>query len=132
MIRSSELRVGSWVDYLGTYYRLNEEDLSDLFNPDIDMYGTDFEPIELTEKILLKCGFIKREFDYILPILDYGYVMKHLDWRGDWSLGIEYFDSNSEKDDGVVYSFNGLGLKYLHQLQNFYLSLVSKELEIEL
>lgn len=77
----------------------------------------DLQPIPLTEEHLKKWYFQKTSDYYIKYIQDYAYVMKYLDWRGDWSLGIRYLDpidGNGEE----VYPFNGLGLKYLHQFEN--------------
>ena len=89
-----------------------------MFNPSIDIYETDLEPIELTEEILLKCGFEKRE-------------------DGDYNL-FKYSevdivicsDFSSWKCDGINFSVNYI--KYLHQLQNLYFALTNKELEINL
>ena len=117
-MKSNELRVGNWVNYWGDNIKFDEIDLSDLFNPSIDIYETDLEPIELTEEILLKCGFEKRE-------------------DGDYNL-FKYSevdivicsDFSSWKCDGINFSVNYI--KYLHQLQNLYFALTNKELEINL
>lgn len=74
------------------------------------------EPIELTEEILLKCGFVKDEFD---------------NWENETRLGLykpEEFDGYlSIWGDSTVGECN-----YLHQLQNLYFALTGQELEINL
>lgn len=74
--------------------------------------------IPLTEEILLKCGFEKRE-------------------DGDYNLFknsevdiVICSDFSSWKCDGINFSVNYIN--HLHQLQNLYWCLCGKELEIEL
>lgn len=117
MIKSNELRVGNWINYLGDNMKFNEIGLSNLFNPDNDIYGTDFEPIELTEEILLKCGFEKTIVNTMIKAwLNFSF---YLTIRDDGDLFYEWKGGNIQ-------------VKYLHQLQNLYFSLHNKELEIEL
>ena len=71
-------------------------------------------PIELTEDILLKCGFVNYEI-----------------FKNTWAYnGIELYILN-----GII-SFelmnNSLEIKYLDQLQNLYFALTGKELEVNL
>ena len=115
MIKSNELRIGNWVSYLGAIVQLDRHDLSDLFNPSIDMYEMDLEPIELTEEILLKCGF---EFSHITGD-ERVFSNKKI------NLLINAYDNN-------IIKFNVFIIKHLHQLQNLYFALTNKELEINL
>lgn len=70
------------------------------------------KPIELTEEILLKCGFVKCS-----------YIDNHYN-----VLGMVIWNCN----EMFICNKNGVQLKYLHQLQNLYYCLVGKELEINL
>ena len=118
MIKSSELRVGSWVNYLGTEIQLDKHDLSDLFNDNIDMYEKDLEPIELTEEILLKCGFEKK--DHLFKL----YLLNSISIGYNSECNLWYFD--------IYMNTSRVELQCLHELQNIYNSITSKELEIEL
>lgn len=77
-----------------------------------------FKPIPLTEEILLKCGFEKRE-------------------DGDYNL-FKYSevdiiicnDFSSWQCDGINFSVNCI--KYLHQLQNLYWCLLEEELNVNI
>lgn len=81
-----------------------------------NQYNQFIKPIELTEEILLKCGFVKDEFD---------------NWENETRLGLykpEEFDGYlSIWGDSTVGECN-----YLHQLQNLYFALTGQELEINL
>ena len=78
-------------------------------------------PIELTEEILLKCGFAefyKSDFSVKLECIKnpiFEFVRRN---HKDWNLRIK----------GETHKH----IKYLHQLQNLYFALTGKELEIEL
>ena len=128
MIQANELRIGNKVQDAngfifdvvsihedGTvycYFDGNEGDVWEFYdkNPCLG--------IELTEEILLKCGFEKRE-------------------DGDYNL-FKYSevdivicsDFSSWKCDGINFSVNSI--KHLHQLQNLYFILTGKELEVKL
>lgn len=71
----------------------------------------------------------RKDGKFEFSIADYGYVLSELKWRGDWSMGIEYYDSPNEDFDGVVLTFLGEGLKHIHQLQNLFFSLQNNELK---
>ncbi len=149
MIRSTELRIGNWVnlnedgplvpsqiEFIGfnvngfngysAHFKGRSCTLEDHLNDGI----IDVTPIPLTEEWLLKFGFEKQEKGYSIGISDYGYVIEYLDWREDWTFGIEYYDPVNDDELGKVYNFNGLGLKYVHQLQNLYYLLTGEELTL--
>lgn len=76
----------------------------------------ELKPIELTEEILLNCGFVKDEFD---------------NWENETRLGLY----KPEEFDGYlsVWGESTVGeCNYLHQLQNLYFALTGQELEINL
>ena len=73
---------------------------------------SEVEPIQLTEDILLKCGFSKangyKQGGYEITTYEDGYIL----------------------DNG--YQIMGKTFFYLHQLQNLYFALTNEELNIEL
>lgn len=74
------------------------------------------EPIQLTEEILLKCGFVKDEFD---------------NWENETRLGLY----KPEEFDGYlsIWGESTVGeCNYLHQLQNLYFALTGLDLEVSL
>lgn len=103
-IKVEELRVGNWLyrKSINQNVRISIDSFNDLI---------DYEPIELTEEILLKCGF---EYDGAFYFKD--------------GIFLEYED-NSLRLDCMSDSVN---IKYLHQLQNLYFALTNKELNVKL
>ncbi len=109
-MESKELRIGSWVNYLGKNRQINWPDeirTASMFN----------KPIELTPEILEKAGFDVTETDaLLLPLYlskDFGFYRVHL----------------TDQDNGLNLNIE---LAYVHQLQNLYHALTSTELKIEL
>jgi hypothetical protein len=143
-MEASELRIGNWVDIS---YKDDEQDQHQVtgttergavwFVPDPSSFECAFsinqiKPIPLTEEWLVKFGFRKYKNGYIITPsmgLDYGYVIEHYEWRGDWALGILYYDPVRDCDIDEVYNFCGTGLKHVHQLQNIYHALTGEELQ---
>ena len=72
---------------------------------------TVIEPIQLTEEILLKCGFMKINTTWFMFGNFCINISFDIEWGGNWM---------------------GIRLKSLHQLQNLYFTLTNKELEIQL
>ena len=117
MIESNQLRLGNWVynthnipmvvktigiDYIYVDFKNNPGDLLEFntYNP--------FKPIPLTEEILLKCGFEKKD-------------------------GLFVFNNVVIWSRNDIFNYEGLKyIKSLHQLQNLYFALTNKELNIEL
>ena len=90
----------------------------------------EFLPIDLTEKILLKCGFKK--------INDRGYCSDE-EKKTIYSCGLvdiafsnENFFLWVEVDEDPYYSFCCTKIEYLHQLQNIVFAISGTELEINL
>lgn len=111
-----ELRIGNWVinNYLKPDYETNKDPIGWNYykiecGGDIEDYE-DYEPIPLTEEILLKCGFEK------LGLIKYELngVVLNIKWS---SYFIHRFDTE---------------IKHLHQLQNLYFALKGEELKIKL
>ena len=120
-----ELRVGNYLFKYGEVVKVVEigikhkGDTNYYLRSENDNCGywiDQFNPIPLTEEILLKCGFKKRsDGDYNL----FKYSEVDIIICNDFS---------SWQCDGINFSVNRI--KYLHQLQNLYWCLVGKELNI--
>lgn len=122
-MRATDLRIGNYVRYLNKLakvrqIRSNKILLKSIGIPQI-VYVDYIEPIELTEEILLNCGFEKKEFDYF--ILKYGNNECYFSYkRNNLELCRNMQTTASSK------------IKYLHQLQNLYFALTNQELTINL
>lgn len=102
--------VGIGEDWITTDFESNEGDVWEfnfIINPPM--------PIELTEEILLKCGFKENKFSYVYED----------DTRVSVYVNDDFFFCQI---DNVVIN----NIKHLHQLQNLYYCLAGTELEIEL
>lgn len=113
MIQANELRIGNCVFYK-PIERYIEIDGNNIYMMSIDMLKV--EPILITEKLLLKCGFEKHE-DRSLNL-----------YNGN-------FEMYKEVDECLVLIIEGQRLplshiKSIHQLQNLYYYLTGQELTI--
>lgn len=121
-MQASELKIGNYI-YLKSKNRIYE--ISTGYEIDIGTDSEDFEPIPLTEEILLKCGFekhtgISRVFgDYSRYIGSKKYFI---------NIDNHYF--NLVSSAGVVLTI--CKIQYLHQLQNLTFALTDQELQINL
>lgn len=136
-LKCADLRIGNLIDYFGDIIKV---DVIDCFDGKERVGGktkdgervcdkpTYFEPIELTEEVLLKIGFKKKNDCYILS--------------NDCIFFVYYKDSfkqellaSAKREGKYYYNTNELknyDIKYLHQLQNAYYLLTNEELEVEL
>ena len=112
-MKDNELRIGNLVIYGGSVVKMNLHEFTHFLR-----FPETYTPITLTEEILLKCGFEKRE-------------------DGDYNLFknsevdiVICSDFSSWKCDGINFSVNYI--KHLHQLQNLYFALTGEDLEINL
>lgn len=112
-----ELRIGNIVSFLGTKVKVKT------IEPDTNVIKM-YEPIPLTEEILLKCGFEKRQESEAFYYFGYG----ENPMTRDWMLCLKYF-----KDDNKFFYLNGyFKIIYVHQIQNLYFALTNEELIINL
>ena len=117
-LKASELRENNKLLFMGkvvTFDYIAKKRVDGIFwikvkEPNLDHKNFHFKPIELSEEILLKCGFYQNE--------DLFYI-------GEIGL---YLDDNVWWNDELI---NGR-MFYLHQLQNLYFALTQTELEINL
>jgi len=124
-MRANELRIGNWLhfdNFIGNSHYIQVTprmfrnmglDCSDNLEIELNQY---YEPIPLTEEMLLKCGFHK-ELDAF--------------YRKNKSQMIEV----CFHDDGILITNQSVclsSIKYLHQIQNLFFALTNEELNIEL
>lgn len=84
-----------------------------------------FEPIPLTEEILLKCGFESKTGRWIGKTWYIGINPR----TEDYLFKLEQTD---EKIEDFFFQNSFHSVKYVHQLQNLYFCLTGEELTIEL
>jgi len=130
-MKANEIRVGNWLNdprqYNPKFFPKTENGYFRATARDIQ-YAEEFEPIPLTEKILLKCGFKKSrnigcyDTDKDAFFFESDKISLTIDFI--LSSSNHYYRSNPV--DGAI------PLKYLHQLQNLVFSVTGQELEINL
>ena len=121
MIQPQELRIGNYVEY-----RIQDElderkewwELSIIDSSDLQILESgiddDYRAIPLTEEILLKFGFEKRD-KINPPFRNYQYVFMKNGFLIGSDFLFHYISGNTE-------------LKHVHQLQNLYFALTGEEL----
>lgn len=120
---ANQLRIGNYLNYLiednlderKKWLEPHKIDATDICIIE-KIKDHNFEPIPLTEEILLKCGFFKK--------LGYGYNNVRMTGGLYLSTCLSYF----------VYQYYDIRIeiKFLHELQNIFYILEKTELEINL
>jgi len=107
-----------------SFCEINNIKVHKLTGAEISSHKVIFEPIILSEEILLKCGFVKDNED-----TDNAWLKLKVD-------NIAFMSDESIRFSYIVVYINGKELKidyhYLHELQQLYKILTKQELEIEL
>ena len=144
MIAANDLRIGNWVQLTDAWYKnhpqyYNEPKMQKVktFNYDyllkthyINSYDlSDLEPIPLTEKILLDCGFEQRKS---LSSIEYFIGTNEVTY--DWLFSITWLNhpESINAPNAPFYRNGRHTIYFLHQLQNLYYALTQKELTITL
>lgn len=132
-MKTTDLMVGDWVSYCGFYNK------AIYIGQKVSMYngkGTEFttdpeyiRPIPLTEKILVKNGFERCDYNNQYFIIDDVINLITPKWRG----GTEYYACAWYQDEfnDLVQHIEICKCAYVHQLQHL-LRLVGVQKEIEL
>jgi hypothetical protein len=118
-MEAQELRIGNIVkdELTGEFMKISDLSENKINAEVIDRskfplpLGWKMTPIKLTEEILLKCGFKKKNTTWFSKDNFAINIMFDVEWCGNWI---------------------GIRINYLHQLQNIYWCLVGEELEINL
>jgi hypothetical protein len=122
MIQANELRIGNWIKHDPSYVENQNFIVSDIRTyREKTVNGIEIDdclPIPLTEKILLKAGFIKKRIS--LTFNEFSFYNEDLE--------NVYIDL----DQGQCLSGICIKVKYLHQLQNLYFALTGIELQFKL
>ena len=126
MIQTKELRIGNNIEFDGeiiTVTGISKNKIT--YNPSkvlkYEINAKHFDPIPLTEEILLKFGFEDQEFS-------------DEDGNKIYMLHHKKFYLTSDESCMFsevflpIYSNDCVSVKYVHQLQNLYLALTGKEL----
>jgi hypothetical protein len=129
MIQANELRIGNYfIGYDNKPFKFDIRHFC-LLDNDIELNEIIRYPIQLTEEILLKCGFKESKVErngfseWVLNDFIFDFRI-HNDCKN--SFGIKVLGGNYHS---VYFNWN---TKYLHQLQNLYFALTGSELDIEL
>ena len=128
MIIAEELRIGNYLYFKNTKDVVMVDLINNKHFDCRDEYGSfipngNYEPIPLTEEVLLKCGFVYSEpFPNVRGIL----------FNENFEIGLDgedfILDQMSVRIDKAII----LKVKYLHQLQNIWFVHKGQELTIEL
>ena len=122
-MEANEIRVGNWLNdprqYDPKFFPKTDTGYFKATARDIQ-YADEFEPIKLTEEILLKCGFYKTGITELYLLTD----TINISWIEEDPTVIEINSAN-------IYSYI-VNCEFLHQLQNLYFALTGQELEINL
>jgi len=127
-MKANELRIGNLVYYESENdYNKLEKYLCKIDGEDIhkidreENYANSHKPIPLTEEWLLKFGFEKDGFDWIIKL--------HYDTELILNFGKYSNAVIQDNEDGDSISLHNP--KYVHQLQNLFFALTGKELTIK-
>ena len=117
MIRVEELQINRYFEFCGMYVRAI--DFKGLMTLNNEL--KDLKPIELSEKILLKCGFSEGVLEndkYKISISYYdGWHFNYLEKEGFGSSEVYLYPAS---------------VSYLHQLQNLIHALTNEEITVNL
>lgn len=130
----NDLRIGNWIKYEDKLVQVVQlSSLMILCQRDENQFLVNcapkvFQPIELTEEVLLKIGFVKKNDCYILTNECILFVYYKDSFKQELLASVKrkgkyYYNTNELKNYDI---------KYLHQLQNTYYLLTDQELEVEL
>lgn len=121
-MNAKELRIDNLVFYEGCIHQINPYDVQVLFGGK-EPFKSKYEPIPLTVAWLLNFGFEEIEFKDGV----FGFKLKSFCYVNSGQIRIVY-DMLCYQEE-VITLFND-NLNHVHQLQNLYFALTSKELTL--
>ena len=134
-LKCTDLRIGNWVKVNDPIFGVNTYKVATIrdngiitLSDNISCLVGNIEPIELTEEVLVKIGFGKRNDCYTLSNKYIFFVYYKDSFKQELLASVKrkgkcYYNTNELKNYDI---------KYLHQLQNAYFLLTNEELEIKL
>jgi hypothetical protein len=131
-MKANELRIGNWIKYedklvqvvqLSSLMILCKRDENQFL---VNCAPKEFQPIELTEEVLVKIGFVKE--NGVNRMYNKRCVVSYYIGNFYKELVIEVRRENGFYKNNMVH----YDIKYLHELQNAYNLLTNEELEVEL
>lgn len=138
-LKCTDLRIGNYLKYDDEIIQVSKlcKNYVEFYDKEDLLIGdkpNEFQPIELTEEVLLKIGFKKNKYDWLKYFPDRENEISIL--MTDNYTTIEYANLFNCPEDVTEVNY-GSTLEfprriYLHQLQNAYYCLTGKELNIEL
>lgn len=131
-MKIQELRIGNWlIDYSGKPFQWSLEhfEILTLEKNRADIDEVIKSPIQLTEEILLKCGFSDKDYkqgymgiDYKSGAMTFDFVLNKPGVMGNWNKCYTF----------SLPDYRFVNIDYLHQLQNLVFDITGKELEVKL
>jgi len=128
MIQAKEYKIGNWiVDWETEEKYFQIEEIRKYVGYEVWAYYRNSsikskkpEPIELSEEILLKCGFqAKNDYE--------NFIFNEI----EISSSVRVVSTNERKSFWLVGKYE-IRIQYLHQLQNLYFALTNEELTVNL
>ena len=133
MIQAEELRLGNLIINpiqgiikVDTTIMSRVNNLNSLIKQGLLTKEDMFQPIPLTEDILLKIGFVFNDVykSHSIELNDY---LNELEYYNSDIYEIKFYDSDFTK---VYIDYKVVGCKYLHELQNIFYVMEKQELDI--
>ena len=133
-MKTNELRIGNWIKYedklvqvvqLSSLMILCQRDENQFL---VNCAPKEFQPIELTEEVLVNIGFEKINDCYTLQNEYICFAYYKDSFKQELVAGVK----RKGKCLCHINELKNYDIKYLHQLQNAYYCLTSEELNIEL
>lgn len=123
-LKENELKIGNFVKGIGhnIIWKVEGIDKDFIFSSQNWRLISSFEGIEITEKLLFKCGFNIGHTSSVVK----SYWIGENPITCDWNIILKWIDG-----DSCPFYLNGFHkIKYLHELQNLYFLLTREELLI--
>jgi len=130
-LKASELRVGNWVKSFIDFNEYENHVVTPQTIEEINKFEKHgYQPVPLTEDILLKCGFERIGGSAHIKSPVFGnYEWIELDWDGD-HFNVFYRQGNTEGEIDTILQY--IELVHIHELQNWWKVNTGEELNVQL